>query len=171
MLAVVFLKLPWSQAAGQRPSMASGQGCALTWQERFYRPPACFSHPELGAHLYVEPQQKPSGVSRVIPALTTQEGAHSRLRPHCPPRRQGLGTHVVVQGAADVGPVDGRHERQVLPVLALQVVEVLVSGGAVPGDRPLVRGSGHLLDEPGEELCSSTGHSGVGTALEHKDEV
>lgn len=170
MLAVVFLKLPWSQAAGQWLSMASGQGCALTWQERFSRPPACFSHPELAPPV-LEPQQKPSGVSRVIPALTAQEGAHSRLRLHCPPRCQGLGTHVIIQGAADVSPVDGRHERQVLPVFALQVVEVLVSRGAVPGDRPLVRGSGHLLDEPGEELCSSTGHSGAGTALEHEDEL
>lgn len=42
-------------------------------------------------------------------------------------------THIVVQRAADVGPIDGGHEGEVLPVLALQVVKVLVPGSAVSG--------------------------------------
>ena len=47
-------------------------------------------------------------------------------------RLGGPGTHVIVQGAADVGPVDGGDEGEVLPVLALQIVEVLVPRGAIP---------------------------------------
>lgn len=44
-------------------------------------------------------------------------------------------THIVVQRAADVGPIDGGHEGEVLPILALQVVKVLVPGSAVSGEQ------------------------------------
>lgn len=41
-------------------------------------------------------------------------------------------TYWVVDGAADVGAVDGRNKGEVLPVFPLQVVKVLVSGSTVP---------------------------------------
>lgn len=56
--------------------------------------------------------------------------------PHCPRTSRGaLGTHVIIQRATDVSPVDGRDKGKVLPVLALQVIEVLVPWGTVPGKR------------------------------------
>ena len=84
---------------------------------------------------------------------------------------RGLSTYVIVQGATDVSPIDGRHEGEVLPVLALQVIEVLVPGGAVPGDKPSVWGSGHLPDTPREGLCSDALPPGEGAAPEPTDEL
>lgn len=43
-------------------------------------------------------------------------------------------TYIIIQRATDIGPVDGRDEGQVLPVLSFQVVKVLVAWGTVPGD-------------------------------------
>lgn len=81
--------------------------------------------------------------SKVEPARPLHTSTSTRT-----PR--SLSTYVIVQGATDVSPIDGRHEGEVLPVLALQVIEVLVPGGAVPGDKPSMWGSGHLPDTPRE---------------------
>lgn len=50
----------------------------------------------------------------------------------CEVNQEKLCTYCIIQGATDVSPINGGHKGQILPVLSLQVLEVLVPRGAVP---------------------------------------